>query len=190
MKKLNKKERQSELTKRLNEDPFLTDEDLSRDLNVSIQTIRLDRLEQNIPELRERIKDVAVKQRDEVRALPLDEIIGEVIDLELDKSAISILDIKDEHVFYRNKIARGHYLFAQANSLCVAVINDELALTAKSEINFKKPVKLEDRVITKATVISKVNKRAKIEVVSTVKQTTVFTGQFEMYYTGEDEIND
>lgn len=187
MKKLNKKERQALLAKRLQDDPFVTDEVLSRDLNVSIQTIRLDRLEQNIPELRERIKDVAVKQRDEVRALPLDEVIGEVIDLQLDKSAISILDIKDEHVFYRNKIARGHYLFAQANSLCVAVINDELALTTHSDINFKKPVRLGDRVITKATLLSKQNKRAKIEVVSTVKQSTVFTGLFEMYYTSEGE---
>ncbi|WP_414046628.1 transcription factor FapR [Macrococcus equi] len=190
MKKLNKKERQAELAKRLNEDPFLTDEDLSRDLNVSIQTIRLDRLEQNIPELRERIKDVAVKQRDEVRALPLNEIIGEVIDLQLDHSAISILDIKEEHVFYRNKIARGHYLFAQANSLCVAIINDELALTAKSEVNFKKPVRLGDRVITKATVLTKKNKRATIKVESTVKQSVVFKGLFEMYYTSEDDTND
>lgn len=190
MKKLNKKERQAELAKRLNEDPFLTDEDLSRDLNVSIQTIRLDRLEQNIPELRERIKDVAVKQRDEVRALPLNEIIGEVIDLQLDHSAISILDIKEEHVFYRNKIARGHYLFAQANSLCVAIINDELALTAKSEVNFKKPVRLGDRVITKATVLTKKNKRATIKVESSVKQSVVFKGLFEMYYTSEDDTND
>ncbi|MCE4956782.1 transcription factor FapR [Macrococcoides caseolyticum] len=190
MKKRTKKERQALLAQRLTEDPFLTDEDLSKDLNVSIQTIRLDRLEQNIPELRERIKDVAVKHHDEVRALPIEEIIGEVIDLELDHSAISILDIKDEHVFYRNKIARGHYLFAQANSLCVAVINDELALTVKSEVAFKKPVKLGDRVITKATVLSKKHKRAKIEVVSTVKQTIVFTGVFEMYYTSEGETND
>ena len=32
-------------------------------------------------------------------------------------------------------------LFAQANSLAVAVINDELALTAKANIQFKRQVK-------------------------------------------------
>lgn len=78
---------------------------------MSVQTIRLDRLELSIPELRERIKHVASKQLDEeVRSLPIEEVIGEVIDIELDQSAISIFDVKTEHVFQRNQIARGHHL--------------------------------------------------------------------------------
>ena len=71
----------------------------------------------------------------------LDEVIGEIIDIELDDRAISIFDVKEEHVFQRNGIARGHHLFAQANSLAVAVIDDELALTVKSNVTFVKPVK-------------------------------------------------
>ena len=63
-------------------------------------------------------------------------MIGEIIDIELDQTAISIFDVKKEHVFKRNQIARGHHLFAQANSLAVAVINDELALTAKGKYSF------------------------------------------------------
>ena len=59
-----------------------------------------------------------------------------------------------EHVFARNGIARGHHLFAQANSLAVAVINDELALTRKSTLTFVKPVKTGDRVVAKAVVVS------------------------------------
>lgn len=88
--------------------PFITDEELAEKFNVSIQTIRLDRLELSIPELRERIKSVAEKSlEDEVKSLPLDEVIGEIIDLELDEHAISILEIRTEHVFSRNQIARG-----------------------------------------------------------------------------------
>src|SRR6476620_11696575 len=125
-----KKERQHLLTGTIKENPFITDEDLAEKFQVSIQTIRLDRLELAIPELRERIKYVAEKKlNDEVKSLPIDEVIGEIIDLQLDESAISILEINREHVFSRNQIARGHHLFAQANSLAVAVINDELALT-------------------------------------------------------------
>ncbi|TDM07135.1 transcription factor FapR [Macrococcus lamae] len=189
MKKLTKIERQQQLQSILEDNPFLTDEALSQTFNVSIQTIRLDRLEKNIPELRERIKDVAYQNRDEVKALPIDEVIGEIIELQLDKVAISILDIQDEHVFHRNKIARGHFLFAQANSLCVAVMDDELALTARSEVKFVRPVTLGDRVITKATLVEKKNNRAVIEVVSTVKQRLVFKGKFEMYYVSEGENN-
>ena len=88
-----------------------------------------------------------------MKSLPIEEVIGEIIDLKLDESAISILEIKGEHVFSRTKIARGHHLFAQANSLAVAVIDDELALTAKAKIRFTRQVKVGERVVAKAKVI-------------------------------------
>src|SRR5699024_2494449 len=98
---------------------------LAKIFEVSIQTIRLDRMELQIPELRERIKSVAKLQwNEQVRALAVEDIIGEVVDLELDNRAISIFDVQKEHVFSQKNIARGHHLFAQANSLAVAVIND------------------------------------------------------------------
>lgn len=180
----NKKERQQMLVDTIKENPFITDEDLADKFSVSVQTIRLDRLELSIPELRERIKSVAEKRfEDEVRSLPIEEVIGEIIDIQLDQSAISIFDVKQEHVFKRNQIARGHHLFAQANSLAVAVINDELALTAKSNIQFKRAVKENERVIAKARVlkIDKDNGRTKVEVNSYVNNELVFTGDFAMY---------
>ena len=179
-----KKERQQMLKETIKENPFITDEDLADKFQVSVQTIRLDRLELSIPELRERIKYVAEKKfEDEVRSLPIEEIIGEIIDIELDQSAISILDVKAEHVFVRNKIARGHHLFAQANSLAVAVINDELALTAKANIQFKRSVKQGERVIAKAKVL-KIDDglgRTIVEVMSYVNNELVFKGEFDMY---------
>ena len=120
-----KKERQQLLVQNIEGNPFITDEQLAKDFSVSVQTIRLDRMELNIPELRERIKGVASKNyENEVKSLPIHEVIGEIIDIELDERAISIFDVKKEHVFERNGIARGHHLFAQANSLAVAVIDD------------------------------------------------------------------
>jgi len=83
-----------------------------------------------------------------------------------------------------NNIARGHHLFAQANSLAVAVIDDDLALTVKSTLSFTRPVHAGDRVIAKATVTSRDdNNRTFVSVTSTVNGTTVFTGDFEMYRT-------
>ncbi|MDR7076324.1 acyl-coenzyme A thioesterase PaaI-like protein [Neobacillus niacini] len=179
-----KKDRQQMLKETIKENPFITDEDLAEKFQVSVQTIRLDRLELSIPELRERIKYVAEKKfEDEVRSLPIEEVIGEIIDIELDQSAISIFDVKEEHVFIRNKIARGHHVFAQANSLAVAVINDELALTAKANIQFKRSVKQGERVIAKAKV-TKIDDgigRTIVEVSSYVNNELVFKGEFEMY---------
>ncbi|WP_461179686.1 transcription factor FapR [Virgibacillus ainsalahensis] len=184
--KKTKAERQQILKETIEESPFITDEMLAKMLNVSIQTIRLDRLELSIPELRERIKSVANNQWNEtVKALPLEEVIGEVIDLELDKRAISILDIKPEYVFSRNNIARGHHLFAQANSLAVAVINDELALTAKSELKFTRQVKEGERVVAKATVKGNNKGLTVVQVDSFVNNEKVFTGLFHMYQSNE-----
>ncbi|CAG9619745.1 transcription factor FapR [Sutcliffiella rhizosphaerae] len=180
----NKKERQLSLKDKIKENPFITDEELADFFQVSIQTVRLDRLELSIPELRERIKNVAARTLEkEVKSLPLEEVIGEIIDLQLDESAISIFDVQEEHVFKRNKITRGHHVFAQANSLAVAVINDELALTAKATIRFTRPVKLGERVVAKA-VVSNVDiekGRTTVEVKSSVGSEKVFHGDFEMF---------
>lgn len=187
--KKTKTERQQLLKEKIEQSPFITDEQLAKEYNVSIQTIRLDRMELSIPELRERIKYVATNQWNEtVKALPLDEVIGEIIDLELDKRAISILDITLDLVFSRNKIARGHHLFAQANSLAVAVINDELALTAKSEVKFTRQVIEGERVIAKAIIQGKDEKdRTIVQVNSFVDNEKVFTGLFYMYQSNDNK---
>lgn len=188
--KRNKKERQVSLKETIEQKPFITDEALANMYEVSIQTIRLDRMELNIPELRERIKSVATSTWNEtVKALAIDDVIGgEIIDLELDQRAISIMDITADHVFTRNKIARGHHLFAQANSLAVAVINDDLALTANADIKFIRQVVEGERVIAKAKVIGmEINNRTVVEVHSHVDNEPVFTGVFEMFRSTQEK---
>lgn len=184
--KYSKKDRQKLLTQTIEDNPFVTDDQLAEKFNVSVQTIRLDRMELSIPELRERIKDVAAHNfENEVKTLPIDEVIGEIIDIDLDDRAISLFDVQEEHVFQRNGIARGHHLFAQANSLAVAVIDDDLALTVKSELTYNKPVHAGNRVIAKAIVTGRDDARNRtfVTVTSSVEGKTVFTGQFEMYRT-------
>src|SRR5699024_5376793 len=102
--KLKKDARQHLLIEKINETPVITDEELANYYKISIKIINLDRLEHKIPELRERIKSMATNQWNEtVKSLPLDEVIGDVIDLELDRRAISIMTILAEQVFSRNK---------------------------------------------------------------------------------------
>ncbi|MCM3756681.1 transcription factor FapR [Sporosarcina aquimarina] len=177
-----KKDRQHQLAQLLDDTPFLTDEEIAQHFSVSVQTIRLDRLECGIPELRERMRTAATETiADKVKALQQEEVIGEIIDIELDSKALSILDITPFHVFQKSGIARGHHLFGQANSLAVAVLDDELALTAKSVLHFVKPVKAGDRVIARAIVREKRDKRTVVDVTSTVGDEKVFSGEFQMY---------
>lgn len=173
----------------IDENPFITDQELTRQLKVSIQTIRLDRMELGIPELRERMKLMAERSYDQVRSLPLHEVIGDIVDLQLDKSGISIFEIREEHVFSRTGIARGHHVFAQANSLAVAVINDEIALTFSADIRFVRSVRLGEKCIAKAYVhpVSGNSGKAKVEVFTYVGEEMVFQGNFVIYRsTSED----
>ncbi len=181
--RLHKKIRQQQLIDSIEQNPFITDDELMRKFNVSIQTIRLDRMELSIPELRERMKLIAEQSYDQVRSLPLDEVIGDIIDLQLDKSGISLFEITEHQVFSRTKIARGHHIFAQANSLAVALINEEVALTASADIRFIRTVVLGEKCIAKAYVrsISKGRTKAKVEVLTYVGEEIVFQGNFVIF---------
>lgn len=183
--RLSKKLRQQSLKEALQADSFLNDEDLARRYNVSIQTIRLDRMELGIPELRERIRHMAQQQ---VRALQPEEVIGRVIELNLDESGISVLKIQKEHVFSRNGIARGHHLFAQANSLAVAIIDAKVVLTASANIRFIRSVRLGDECVAKAKIVQRSSHRLRVEVETCVEEETVFRGTFIMVrYEGDGE---
>lgn len=189
---MSKKDRQQQMLQVIASNPFMTDRELTRQLKVSIQTIRLDRMELGIPELRERMKQMAEHSYDQVRSLPADEVVGDIVDLQLDKSGISIFEIRDEHVFSRNGIARGHYVFAQANSLAVAVIDDEIALTASADIRFLRMIRLGEKCIAKAKVRSLAGRggKAEVDVLTYVGEEMVFQGHFIVYRSAVEEYSE
>jgi acyl-coenzyme A thioesterase PaaI-like protein len=173
-----KKERQRLLAEMVQKEPFLTDEELAKRYQVSVQTIRLDRLALGIPELRERIKAVAELRQTSLKALDATEVIGDIIDLELNRYGISILDVGPEHVFSKTHIMRGHHLFAQANSLAIALMDTEVAVTATADVRFLRPVKLGERLVCKAVVEHGKRDRMQVRVVTKVGDDVVFEGSF------------
>lgn len=173
-----KRDRQELLNKQLQENPFLTDEELADLLSVSVPTVRLDRLELGIPELRARTKDVAEQFYGQIRSLGTGEVIGDILELEIGKRGVSVLEIKKDMVFIKTKILRGHYLFAQANSLAVALINADVVLTGSAYVRYLTPVYLKDRVVASAQVVSKKGNSFVIKVNSKVGSTEVGRGRF------------
>jgi len=176
--KTKKSERQYELKKIMSETPFVSDEELSEFFNVSIQTIRLDRLEMGIPELRERTKAAAQKNYSKIVGLGISELIGEVIELEINDHGISFLEASSEMAFEKTDIVKGHYIFSMAESLALAVINTRAALTGVANMKYSKPVSVGDKLIAKAVVSKKRNEDYIVHVKITVKQEQVFRGKF------------
>ncbi len=178
LKKLSKQDRQERLKDEIKENPFITDEELSELFNVSIQTIRLDRLSLNIPELRERVRNVAKSNYKKVKTIGETEIVGELIDLELNKRAISILETNLSMVFKKTKIVRGHYIFAMAESLAMAVIDTNVALTGVANIKYRIPVLSGQKLIAKAEVTRIRANSYFVHVKICVKDEQVFRGKF------------
>lgn len=185
MARAQKKIRQEMLKEKIQTCPFIRDEELAAFLCVSVQTIRLDRLELGIPELRERTKLMAENAQNKLQTIASGDVVGDLIDLELGKSGISVMTVIPDMVFQKTQVARGHYIFSQANSLALAVIDAPAAVTGVANIKYKVPVKAGDKLIAKAEVIRKRGNKYFIWVKTRNDKQEVFRAKFIMVSLGQ-----
>lgn len=176
-----KRERQLQLRDKIRENPFLSDEELSKTFDVSIQTIRLDRLAMGIPELRERTKSVAERTYGIVKSMGSKEIVGELIDITLGERGFSILETTEEMVFERSRVVRGQYIFAQAESLAIALIDADVVLTGLANVKFKRPVTVGEKLVAKGEVIRQRRFQHVVLVETKVGSEKIFRGKFSVF---------
>ncbi|MGI6576266.1 MAG: transcription factor FapR [bacterium] len=175
---LKKQQRQQELVSLLTANPFFTDEELAQHFQVSLPTIRLDRLELGIPQLRKRTMSMAERAYQELKTLSGKEIIGELYELELGKRALSLLETTAEMVFEKSQIVRGHYIYAQAESLALALVDAEVALTGVANIKYKIPVNVGDRLVARAEVTRRRGNKYFIWVRTRCREQEAFRAKF------------
>ncbi|MCR4398454.1 MAG: transcription factor FapR [Firmicutes bacterium] len=167
------------LKERLSDNPFFTDEELAQLFGVSVQTIRLDRMALGIPELRQRIRAMAERAHGVVRSLGAREIVGEIVDIELNSRGVSILETTEDMALERTGIVRGHYIFAQADSLAIAIIDSDVVLMVLANSKFKRPVRVGERLVAKAEVIRTIRGCDRVvQVVTRSGDEQVFRGKF------------
>ncbi|MBR1437293.1 MAG: transcription factor FapR, partial [Synergistaceae bacterium] len=118
-----RKLRQDRLAEIIESNPMITDNELASCLNVSVSTVRLDRALMGVPELRERIRSMAQDAMSKLRSLSPGEVIGDLLELEPDKWALSVLKTAKDMAFRFTDIVSDNYIYAQAGSIAVAVIN-------------------------------------------------------------------
>jgi acyl-coenzyme A thioesterase PaaI-like protein len=90
-----------------------------------------------------------------LRAIDKKDIVGELIDLELNKVGISTLKITPDMVMEKNGVARGHYMFAMADTLALAVVDAHTALTGVANVKYKLPVHSGANLVAKAEVTNR-----------------------------------
>ncbi len=173
---LTSEERLGRLQEELRRNPLLSDEQLAALLEVSIHTVRADRRRAGIPEVRKRAH-LNIRPR----SLSEHEIVGEILDIELDHSGLSILETTDDMSLRSTGMVRGHLLFAQANTLANAIIDADVALTGEAHIRYLYPLYAGERVTAKARVVAHGRRRQRVEVVLRTRERIVFEGTFFIY---------
>lgn len=147
-----KEKRHALLREKLSAQPFLTDGELAEQLSVSIPTIRLDRLTLGIPELRERLRNVAATSFEKMQSLGKDDFSGVLVDIEPGIKGISIMDTTREMCFDGTDVVKGHYIYSMAECLAVTIIGAEAALIDVGNIKYKIPVNAGTRLVARGEV--------------------------------------
>lgn len=171
-----KRQRQQRLLKAVGENPFLKDDDLARQLDVSVATIRFDRAELGIAEYRERVKNVAksgLKKSAKTAG-------GEVLDINLLHDGISVLQTDDTMTFEGCSTVKGQAIYAFAEDLAVKVIGARSALVKVANIKYIKEVAAGDKLVAKSEVIRVRDGEFIVWVRIKVKMTEVFRAKFNL----------
>lgn len=162
----------------LEQNPLYTDEDLARLLKVSLSTIRLDRALLGVPELRERTRKMAERAVTRLRSLKLDEFVGELLGLELNKWALSTLQTTKEMAFRHTDWVGDHYIYAQASTLAIAVVEADLVIVSSFRGRYSAPATVGDRLVARAKVGVHENNKYIVSVHTTVGDREIYVGRF------------
>lgn len=176
-----KAERHRELLRQLEQNPFLTDEELAGALGVSVQTIRLDRMELDIAELRERLKSLVSRLLSGEQFIQGYRILGDVVVLEPGERVLSSLVITPEMVTPNTEIVRPYYLVAQAHTAALRVLPEgENVFTTDANVKFLRPVRVGERVIAIAKLAGSKQDRYCVKVTTKSAKEKVFRATFHV----------
>lgn len=174
----NKQQRRRQLARRIEKNPFLTDEELAGLFSVSVPTIRLDRAELGIAQHRERVKQLAAGSRDKIKSLKHHEMVGEIIDIQPGRRAVSVMETDRTMVFQKSKVVRGSSIYAMAETLCIALVGANSAIVGIANIKYKEPVYAGAQLVAKAEVRRRRGEEVIVWVMIYRKDREVFRGKF------------
>jgi acyl-coenzyme A thioesterase PaaI-like protein len=170
--------RQNRIISELETNPLLTDEEIAGDLGVSVSTVRLDRAVLGIPEVRERMRSMASQAGSRLRSLKLEEVIGDLLDLQPGEWALSTLQTSREMAFRHTDFVSDHYIYAMASSLAIAVIEADMVVTGSARVRFRSPARVGVRLVARAKVGTKKGNKNVVSVRIKVGEQEIFIGRF------------
>lgn len=178
MSRNSRQQRHEVLLELLRQYPLYTDEELAKKLQVSLSTLRLDRALLQVPEVRERAIAMAKSAAARLRSLRQGEYTGQLLNLEPNETAMSVLDTNADMAFRHTKKVSDQFIYAQASSLAIAVVEADMVVIGGARLHYKAPAYVGDRLVARATVgVQKCNKVI-VSVHTTVEDREIFVGRF------------
>ena len=173
-----RKSRHAKLAELITDNPMITDNELASSLGVSISTIRLDRALMGVPELRERLRTMAQNAISKLQSLSPSEVIGELLELEPNKWALSILRTAQDMAFRFTDIVSDNYVYSQASSIAVAAIHAANVIIDSMRGEYKGHAHVGDVLVARAKVGVNHEGRKIVSVRTSVGDTEIFVGRF------------
>lgn len=175
-----KNSRHSLLQVLISENPLITDHELASRLHVSISTIRLDRAFLNIPQLRERLRTMAQSAVSKLHTLSPSDVIGELLDLEPNKYALSILRTVKDMASRFSDIVSDTYVYSQASSVALTVMEAADVIIGSTRAEYKGYAHVGDILIARAKAGVNHNGKKIVSVHTSVGEKEIFAGRFIM----------
>ena len=175
---MTKKQRHDYIMSIISENPFLKDDELSKQCKVSISTIRNDRAELGISEYRERVKSAAENEFHTVESKE------ELLDLKIYETRLSVLETDSSMLFKNTNIVKSQCIYALAENLALNVINANAALVKVANVKYCEQVNLGDKLVAKSTVKREKNNQYIVHVIISVDMREVFRGKFNLEVVG------
>ncbi len=173
-----KKQRHRQLINLISTNPLLTDEEIAASLSVSMSTVRLDRGLLSIPELRERMRSMAEQATSRLKSMRVEEVVGELVELEPDEWALSVLTSSRDMAFRHTNLVGDYYIYAQAATLAIATIDKEMVVVGTARLRYRQPAYVGEKILARSKVGTHKGNKYVVSVHSRVADREVFVGRF------------
>ena len=131
-----------------------------------------------VPELRERIRTMAQNAISKLQSLNPSEVIGELLELEPDKWALSVLRTVKDMAFRFTDIVSDNYIYSQASSIAVAAIQAANVIIDSMRGEYKGHAHVGDVLIARAKVGVNHDGKKIVSVRTKVGDREIFVGRF------------
>lgn len=173
-----KKQRHKQLINLLHTNPLLTDEEIAASLGVSLSTVRLDRGLLSIPEVRERMRSMAEQATSKLISLRAEEVVGELLELELNQWALSVLTTSRDMAFRHTDLVGDYFIYAQAATLAIATIGEDMVVVGTARLRYRQPAYVGEKIMARSKVGTHKGNKYVVSVHARVGDREIFVARF------------